>query len=759
MRALLLVICIFLFSAHLPAQSTTGFSGTGDNIDVKYHRLEWDINPDNPIWVAGKITTYFVTTKDSVERITFDLNRLSYNNPNLQVYYHGSPVSTSFPQSGNRNILRIQLPAALAVNVLDSVTIQYAGTPPIPSGGPGGCFQKTIIGYSLFYTLSESYEDRDWWPCKADMQDKIDSIDIIIKSPTKYTAAANGTLISETISGSTKTSVFKHRYPIASYQIGIAVSEYDKYDRGSVSIGGVDVPIMYYFLKGRNPSEALLNQIDACKQQMVVFSELFGDYPFKNEKYGMYEFGFNGGMEHNTFSGMSWSAYHSSWVVAHELVHQWFGDKVTMATWNHLWLSEGFASYGEVLAAERVSATGINPVSHRNAKKNEANSPAQRVYGCYIPEEHITSSGALWGSQYGKTVYTRGGMVVSMLRTLMGDERFFRACRNYLNDPELAYRSAVTSDLQRHLEAELDGFDLTGFFNSFVFGNGYPSYSGDNAIQWQAVGTDRIRFRRTGQQKSAGSDVDYYHTVIPLRVRGNGGKDTLIVLYDQGNKGVSIGGNGIRRGNSPTPEVYLGFIPTSVSFDPEHLGLATGSTMSATIASVNIHSFKAEKYENTVELKLELDINERSRSVVLEKSFDGTRFSILGKMQDRGNERYSYRDEMSEGVSYYRAKITEASGETSFTEIVRVSGKPAHSFSLISNPVRNNIDIKVPIAEKGKSIRVTVMDASGRQFIQTDQKLSSSRIRLDGRKLSKGTYFLLIQGEKRHELLQFIVVR
>ncbi|MCO5286040.1 MAG: hypothetical protein M9898_06465 [Chitinophagaceae bacterium] len=438
-------IAIFLlinnpgYSQHLPVGRTSGNSGTGGNIDVKHHRFEWNIAPTTSKRISGSVTTYFETTQSGVNKITFDLNKASFNNGSLIVKYHGINCTTSFPASGNTDILTITLPVTLGNGKLDSVTIFYNGVPPAVNGQAEGCQQKSTAGYNLFYTLSESYEDKDWWPCKADMQDKIDSLTFIITTPAAYRPAANGVLVSEVTSGSNKIYTFKHKYPIASYLVAVACTQYNVYNRGTVNIGGTNMPVEYYISKGRTPTSGQLATMDACKQELVEFSNLFGDYPFKNEKYGMYEFAWGGGMEHQTFSAMGWGSFTNAGVIAHELMHQWFGDKVTMATWHHLWLAEGFASYGEVLAGEKVPSTGLDPVSIRGNLKTDANNSAERGYGCIIPQANIENSNALWESQYGNSVYNRGGMVVSMLRTLLGDEKFFQACRNYRTSPVLVY--------------------------------------------------------------------------------------------------------------------------------------------------------------------------------------------------------------------------------------------------------------------------------------------------------------------------------
>lgn len=751
-------VCSSAFSQPYEFKQSTGYTGTGANIDVKYHRFMWDINPDNSIRISGNVTTYFVTTQDNVSQITFDFVKSSFNNTYLEVYYHGSQVSKSFPTSGNQNILRINLPSSLSQGVLDSVTIFYNGVPQSGGTAPGGCKQPVVNSYPLFFTLSESYEDKDWWPCKADMQDKIDSTDFYVTTPNKYRAALLGTTISETISGSNTTYHSSHRYPIPSYLVSVAVAEYNVYDRGTANINGTETPVVYYITKGRSPNNAFLNRMDYCKDELVTFSNLFGDYPFKKEKYGMYEFGFSGGMEHQTFSGMSYGAMNNWSVVAHELMHQWFGDKVSAATWNHLWLSEGFASYGEVLAAEMIPGLGANPVSTRLNRKNDAIN--RKNYGCVIPNSFIVNSETLWNSNYGSTVYSRGAMVVSMLRTLMGDTKFFQACRNYLNDPQLAYGAATTADLQAHMEAVLNGFDLSGFFNSFAYGNGYPSYGGSgggNSVKWQSIGGGKIRFRVDAPAKSAGSDVSTYYSVIPLRVRSAGGAEKLVVLYDQGSIGVSVGGDGITFGNSRTPEVDLGFTPATVDFDYYNMSLAVGTTTQTTVMPVSITSFTVTQNNLGNNATIRLDDHQKPTRVDLEKSTDGTQFVLAGSMKYQQPGQYFYQDGSVGETVYYRAKVTEVTGEVTYSDIIRIAGKTNATFSLITNPVQNNIKIKVPADMYNESLQISVYDVSGKKMFESVRKALNGTIGLDAGSLANGTYLLHIQSAKKYETIKFIV--
>lgn len=748
---------------HREIKRTSGNSGTGENIDVKYHRFDWILDPDAPKNIRGSVTTYFVTTQNNVKTVRFDLNKNAFDNRDLIVKYHGSAISHSFPSTGNVNILRIELPNSLPSNRLDSVTISYSGTPPPVTGDAEGFQQKTISGSgtSMLYTLSESYEDKDWWPCKADMQDKIDSIDFIITTPSLFRAAANGVLVKEINSGSDKTYYFKHRYPIASYLVAVAVAKYNVFNRGTVNIGGTEMPVEYYITVGRgeNPTTQL-NAMDFVKQELTAFSEKFGDYPFRKEKYGMYEFGWSGGMEHQTFSAMSWGAMSHSGIIAHELMHQWFGDKVTFATWEHLWLAEGFARYGEALAAELVPATSSkNAAEIRRDFKTSANGNSLRNFGCIIPKELIENSTTLWSSGYGSTVYERGAMAVSMLRTLVGDDKFFQACRNYLNDPKLAYGSAVTDDLQHHFEEVLNGFDLTPFFNSWIKGNGFPNYANNNAVKWWPAGNGTINIGIDGQTKSTGSDVSYYFTPIPLRVQGANGQDTLLIVYDQNGK-ISKAGNGISPAAGSSTQFYIGFEPVSVSFDPYNMSLATGNTISQIVSAVNILDFKMIRSGKINNAIAQIEGSNGIQKIVLERSKDGNLFNEIGTMQTPGTtpDIYTLEDPNPFSVTYYRVKITDFTGMVIYSKTFKIPGNNHGNFSILNNPVSGNIKIKsseqIP---SGTILNIKVFDAAGKKHLEIDQKVSGNLVEIKN-KLKSGTYFLKIYNKENIESTLKLVI-
>ena len=223
----------------------------------------------------------------------------------------------------------------------------------------------------------------------------------------------------------------------------------------------------------------ILNILNNHKLVFATLNNLYGDYPYAKEKHGFYEFGFGGGMEHQTFSGIGGSSFQSNSVLAHELGHQWWGDKVSFATWNHLWLAEGFATYSEILMAEFVPSIGVSYLNKLTSNKSTARSNTNS--SIYLND--VSNSNTVWTNDNTSAVYNRGCMVVSMLRALMGDTKFFAGCKNYLNDTALAYKSATTADLQRNMEAQF-GENMTNFFTEWIMKKGSPKYT----VLWGNVG-------------------------------------------------------------------------------------------------------------------------------------------------------------------------------------------------------------------------------------------------------------------------------
>jgi Peptidase family M1 domain/Secretion system C-terminal sorting domain len=746
-------------SGHLSAAgaSSTGNSGTGANIDVVYYRCDWTISPNVSANISGTVTTYFKTTAANVSVITFDLNNLVFGSPVAK--YHGSTVTSSFPST---DIYRVTLPSAIsAMGTLDSVSITYSGTPPAVSGQEEG-YQRKQDGLAnwYIYTLSESYEDKDWWPCKADMQDKADSLDINLTVPwtgtNTYWAAANGKLTDSAISGVTRTFKFKHRYPIATYLVGIGVAKYNRYYRGTVNIAGKDVPVVYNIypdMTGATLTTAL-NRMDISKTELAEFSNKYGPYPFADEKHGYYQHGWGGGIEHQTFSGMS-SGSMSSWsVIAHELAHQWWGDKVTFATWNHLWLAEGFAKYSEALAAELIPAIGVTAASHMSGIKTTAR--ATNTTPVYLSNASIANSNTVWTTNNDNAIYQRGAIIVSMLRAMMGDANFFQGCRDYLNDPLLAYKSATTADLQRNMENQLSGIDLTPFFSAWVNGTGRTDYTGNYYIS----GND-IQFTLTQSRTPAANPFMPMPVVLKIRNAAST-KDTTVVIYHYaaGQLGYAGSAGGMGASVGSVVSYKLSFIPAAVTVDPDSKTMANGTiTVIATPLDVNILNFSANKTTAGNKINLSLAGNEVIDKVVLLKSDNGIDFvdaGIMVKTNTSGSaNNYQFTDVLPfSNITYYRAKIY-TSNKQEYSGIAKVEQAGKKILTVSPNPATDVFNISFDNISRDKAT-VRVTNAEGKTVIESSTQ--NNFIHFDVSHLPAGIYMVqVMQQGKITETNKFLV--
>ena len=504
-------------------------SNTG-NYDLKYHRLEFNVDPAKTT-ISGDVTTYF-EAKEDLNLITFDL---ADNMIVTQVLQRENPLT--FSQNANDELI-ITLDATQNTGVLDSLTISYSGDP--VSSGFGSFEIDTHNGDPVLWTLSEPYGAKGWWPCKQDLNDKIDSIDVYITTPRfnpfseEYVAVSNGLEQSQEVNGSDKTTHFKHRHPIPAYLVAIAVTNYSVYSDMVPNNSNPFEVVNYVYPENFATAKASTPITVDC---INLYTSLFEEYPFADEKYGHAQFGWGGGMEHTTVSFMGGFGGD---LIAHELAHQWFGDKVTCGSWSDIWLNEGFATYLSGLTRENLVLTDTDFKTWKQQRISSITS--QSGGSVYVTD--TTSVNRIFD---GRLTYNKGAMVLHMLRKKLGDTDFFQGIQNYLSDPNHAYGYAKTDDFKTIMEAA-SGQDLTEFFNDWIYNQGYPSYT----IQWYQAGN---QLHTNVSQTQSDPSVTFFESPITLKVNGTMGEMQDIVLDNTL--------------NSESFSNTINFTISSIIFDPE----------------------------------------------------------------------------------------------------------------------------------------------------------------------------------------------
>ncbi len=499
---------------------------TNNQFDVIYHRLEFRIDPLKH-YITGVVTTWFTTKKENFNEIVFDLSN------NLQVdsvIYHQQQLA---PSHKNHKV-SIALPLSLDNNITDSIQVYYQGAPESSTGF--GAFDKGYYaGSQVLWTLSEPYGARDWWCCTQNLNDKIDSIDILITHPQQYEAASNGIIVSETIENEWKTTHWRHRHPITTYLVAIAVGDYEIFE-DYIPLGENDsVHMVDYVFRDR--VDYAQKKFKNTAPLMQLFSDKFIPYPFADEKYGHAFFGWPGGMEHQTMSFMGSLEFY---LVAHEMAHQWFGDFITCGSWEDIWLNEGFATYCEGLALKNLK----DEKAYMDWLKSKIDRVVTNVHGGSVFVQDTTDVSRIFD---GSLSYAKGFMLLHMLEWELGEENFFKAIRNYLNDPELQDGFARTENLKTHFETVADT-SLTEFFNDWFYGEGYPKYS----VYWGQTRDNSTYI--TINQTQTHSSVDFYEMHIPFRLLGKNQEKDVVFYHTENGQGF---------------DVNPGFKVTDVLFDPE----------------------------------------------------------------------------------------------------------------------------------------------------------------------------------------------
>lgn len=540
------------------------------NYNVTYHKLELTVDP-SVAFISGVVTTHF-QAKENMSEVTFDL---ADNMTVSQVMQNGN--SLSFTQNANDELI-ITLFQTLNTGQTGIVEITYSGNP--ISSGFGSFEVNTHNGKPVLWTLSEPYGAKGWWPCKQDLIDKIESIDVYITTPQfnstsdEYVAVSNGLEVSQTINGSNKTTHYHHNYPIPAYLVAIAVTNYSVYSHTVPNNGNPFDIVNYVYPEDLGYAQT---NTPVTVDIMNLFTNLFEEYPFASEKYGHAQFGWGGGMEHTTVSFMG--SFDRN-LIAHELAHQWFGNKITCGSWKDIWLNEGFATYLSGLTIENLDGNSAFTTWKQQRNNSITSQPGGAVY---LTDTDTLSVNRIFS---GRLSYNKGAMVLHMLRKKVGDANFFQGLKDYLSDTDHAYAYAKTQDFIPIMEAA-SGQSLTEFFSDWLYNQGYPSYT----IEWNQISPTEVKTTITQTQSDA--SVSYFEAPVPLRFLGTMGEVLDVTLNNTTN----------------TEEFFntVNFTVANVVFDPESDLISKSNTVQLGL------------YEPPIDLEFRIYPNPASQSFTIQK--------------------------------------------------------------------------------------------------------------------------------------------
>lgn len=409
-------------------------SATQLDYDVLWYdmTLKPDVNSRNLL--PGTMMTIGARAVSSLSAmdLDFDLGGYAGYGGSLQISSvdsgPGTPALT-YTNLANVNAprIRVALPRTYAAGEEFRVRIAYHGepNPQFPKniyGNRASWNRKSASGTVALYSENQPYGARRWFPCKDHPSDKATTmvqrlIVPTVSSGNPWVAVGNGKLVSTVTGPSTTEYIWEHNYPIATYLVSASIAKYAYRGGTYTALDGVtQMPVGSYLFQNRVSSEGTGWQ--GTLYAMNFFTDIFGEYPFLDEKYVTVTWHDNFGIEHQTCTSIPAGELAIEGGLSrrnvHELAHQWFGNQIAAANFDHVWLAEGFANYAEALFDEYHK--GHEAFRSKVRGWSIGNGPV------------VTSDGDLYQAA---NVYNRAARVLDMLRLYLGDAKFFQVLKDY----------------------------------------------------------------------------------------------------------------------------------------------------------------------------------------------------------------------------------------------------------------------------------------------------------------------------------------
>ena len=419
--------------------------------DVIHYQFDWKIDFYSQS-ILGQATIQARSRMDNLTEINL---HLVDNMMVTEITQNGNPLSFVHQD----DLLNIFLDQAYQIDDEFEVEIHYQG---YPQSGLNFTFHQN---QPIIWSLDEPIESRQWFPCFDLPSDKA-TVEMRITVPGWMVVASNGNLmdVTENTDG-TMTYYWEENYPIATYLISVAATNYATFS-DSYSSGTQTMDVLY-FVYPEHLSQAM-EDFSVTVSMIEFYSEVFGEYPFLDEKYGMATIPGSASMEHQTCTSYSSSLvrgdHRYDWIIAHELAHQWWGDLVTLADWADIWLNEGFATYSDALWHEHLYGFEGLKLRMTEFKDTYFNRHRGSEHPIFDPPS---------GHLFCVIEYQKAAWVLHMLRSVVGEEKFWKILRKYATD--YAYANATTDDFRVVCEY-IHGADLGWFFDQWIYQAGYPIY-------------------------------------------------------------------------------------------------------------------------------------------------------------------------------------------------------------------------------------------------------------------------------------------
>jgi aminopeptidase N len=421
---------------YLPTSGNGGYVVTRYELELTY-RMSTNL-------LFGRARLDAVAT-ESLSRFSLDLAglrvaKVAVNGRRAQRFVTGGRKLNIWPDR--------PLPAGFTM----TVEIQYSGNPRPLRGLWGAVGWEELKDGVL--VASQPNGAPSWFPCNDHPGNKA-SYRITVTTDSPYRVVANGSLLARTARGSQTTWVYEQPEPMATYLASVQIGQYELIDVAKK-------PVLQRAAVPHRRRGPFADRFSRQPAMMSVFEKLFGPFPYSEyvivitddeleiplEAQGMSIFGANFLDEEG-----------QERLIAHELAHQWFGNSLTVESWQHIWLNEGFACYAEWLWSEQSGGPSADRLAARH-RDRLADLPQNLVIADPGPR-----------SMFDDRLYKRGALTLHAVRRTVGDDAFFELLRRWTTTHRYG---TVTTDQFIHHAEQSAATSLRPLFTAWLYEPALP---------------------------------------------------------------------------------------------------------------------------------------------------------------------------------------------------------------------------------------------------------------------------------------------
>lgn len=464
-------------------------------LDLKAVDLSIEIFPDQHA-IAGTGTLSF-TARRASDKVQFDLDA---NLPISAIALDGTPLPPAAWTNAD-GLVTVRLPVAAATGRSFALAVSYAGQPHVAANAPwdgGFVWDRTPDGKPWIATAVQGEGCDLFWPCIDNPTVDVPRIDLHITVPAALSAPSNGELIGVDRLPDGRSRWNWRARNISAYAVALNIAPYEELKSEYTSRFGNRIPMRFWHLPQEGDKPARLFQEFA--QNLSFMEAMVGPYPFGDEKMGVAETP-HLGMEHQTINAYG-NQYKPApegfdWLLNHEFAHEWFGNQMTNADWDDMWLHEGFATYMQPLYAQWRGGDMAYMAWLWKIRQLVANRfPIVSGHSRTEDEVYDASTGPA------NDIYYKGALMLHTLRGLIGDRAFFTSIRRLVYgraDPapgNFRTRVATTSEYQA-IVAQEAGRNLDWFFDAYLRQAALPDLKTerkDGVLKLRWVTGDRAPF-------------------------------------------------------------------------------------------------------------------------------------------------------------------------------------------------------------------------------------------------------------------------